>query len=102
MNDSPFKMIIQTMEEASKKNLKGQKSTKKRMLDFDICKASTFKELRGLKDSDIQHVLQKVLDGEIRLGEINCEAKNIKKMKEVQVQFYSCLGEPDWATAKQK
>lgn len=40
MNDSPFKMIIQTMEEASKKNLKGQKSTKKRMLDFDICKAS--------------------------------------------------------------
>ena len=65
-------------------------------------KASSFRDLRNLKDSDSHYVLDKVLTNEISVTSINSEARQLKQMKEVQASMTTALGETDWSTVKER
>ena len=60
------------------------------------CKASSFKELRGLNDTDAEHLLNKVLGKELVIQKLNHEAKQLKQMKEVQQQLIATLALDTW------
>ena len=78
-----------------------KRSRKEKKIDTG-CKASSFRDLRNLKDSDSHYVLDKVLTNEISVTSINSEARQLKQMKEVQTSMTTALGETDWSTVKER
>ena len=86
------------MEGWEKKTLKNQN---KKNYDSD-CRASAFRDLRTLKKKDCLIILQRVIDREISLFEVNVEAKKIKQMREVQLAVVNCLAAESWEEVKER